>query len=78
MERLAKYRFSSFWYLLEPSRRPACLRVEAALTDAGDLADTAEGWGRYADYLAWQATPPRQSSLPTDDNCTSLILTGDL
>lgn len=54
-ERLAEYRYSSYWYLRRPKARPACLRLEGALLGAGDLPDTATGWNRYADYLAWQA-----------------------
>jgi putative transposase len=54
--RLGEYRYSSYWYLRRPTARPACLRVAAALHAAGELPDTAAGWKRYADYLAWQAT----------------------
>ncbi len=56
VEALAEYRFSSYWYLLRPKQRPAFMRAEAALNDAGELPDTAAGWRSYADHLAWQAT----------------------
>jgi REP element-mobilizing transposase RayT len=55
VERLGEHRFSSYWYLRRPERRPACLQVSAALAAAGSLSDTKAGWNRYADYLAWQA-----------------------
>jgi putative transposase len=53
--RLGEYRYSSYWYLRQPKVRPAGLRLETALTEAGGLADTTAGWNSYADYLAWQA-----------------------
>jgi putative transposase len=49
------YRYSSYWYLAHPNRRPRSLRVEAALSAAGDLPDTVMGRKCYRDYLAWQA-----------------------
>ena len=52
--RLGEYRHSSYWYLSRPKLRPACLRPETALIEAGALADTPAGWRAYADYLAWQ------------------------
>lgn len=53
--RLGDYRHSSYWYLRQPKSRPASLRFETALGEAGGLADTPAGWNSYADYLAWQA-----------------------
>jgi len=54
-EDLAAYRYSSYWYLARPKRRPSWLRVESALQAAGQLPDTAAGRASYAAYLAWQA-----------------------
>jgi putative transposase len=54
-ERLSDFRYSSYWYLTRPKKRPGYLRVQAALTAAGQLPDNAAGWRSYADYLAWQA-----------------------
>lgn len=54
VERLGKYRHSSYWYLRQPKVRPAFLRVTTGLTEAGGLTDNPTGWNRYADYLAWQ------------------------
>ena len=52
---LRNYRSSSLWFLTRPKRRPDCLQLETALTEAGGLSDSAEGWKSYMDYLEWQA-----------------------
>ncbi len=52
---LADYRWSSYWYLRRPTRRPHFLRVETALQAAGGLPDSHVGWDSYADFLRWQA-----------------------
>lgn len=52
---LAEYRYGSSWYLSRPKNRPPFLRFESTLRAAGELADTAAGWRRYLEYLAWQA-----------------------
>lgn len=54
VERLREYRASSYWYLWQKDR-PACLRVETALMEAGELTDDAAGRKAYQGYLAWQA-----------------------
>jgi putative transposase len=43
------------WRLRRMEGRPAFLRVETALKEAGGLADTAPGRAAYAAYLEWQA-----------------------
>ena len=55
VERLGEYRHSSYWYLRTRRERPSFLRVETALTEAGDLQDDGRGWEAYARYLTWQA-----------------------
>ena len=52
--RLVEHRHSSYWYLHHPRQRPDFLRVETALREAGQLADTPAGRRSYASYLAWQ------------------------
>lgn len=52
---LGDYRFSSYWYLVHATERPAFLRMETALQEAGALADTRAGRQVYAQYLAWQS-----------------------
>ena len=54
-DRLAEYRYSSYWYLAQPKLRPVALQFTAVLLDAGSLGDEAAGWDRYQAYLAWQA-----------------------
>ena len=51
---LPNYRTSSYWHLWQ-KRRPAFLRLETALAEAGGLADTPAGRKAYAQFLAWQA-----------------------
>lgn len=55
VHRLPDYRYSSYWYLRHPRRRPPFLRTDVVLGTAGGLADTPGGRGRYATYLEWQA-----------------------
>lgn len=54
-ERLATYRYSSYWHLSRPKGRPPCLQLATVLGEAGGLTDTPAGWKSYGDYLAWQA-----------------------
>jgi len=53
VEQLVQYQESSYWMLEHPKKRPGCLEVETCLNAAGDLADTAAGRRKYAEYLAW-------------------------
>jgi len=55
IERLVEYRESSFAALMLPKERPVWLNMGTALQAAGDLADTAAGRRKYAEYLAWLA-----------------------
>jgi REP element-mobilizing transposase RayT len=52
LEKLAQYRFSSYWYLRHASLRPPFLRVSMALTEAGIISDEPMGWAAYDDHLA--------------------------
>jgi hypothetical protein len=51
---LGAYRYSSYWYLRHPERRPHFLRVQTALECAGGIPDNAEGWTEYDARLALQ------------------------
>lgn len=53
---LATFRWGSFHWLEQKRARPAALRFESALDDAGGLADTPAGRKRYLAYLEWLAT----------------------
>ena len=65
IEQLAAYRDSSFAALMEPpKKRPGCLQVEEFLQAAGELADTAAGRRKYAEYLSWLSeNKPAQKQL---------------
>ena len=54
ISRLAAYRHSSYWRMRHAEARRPCLRFDTALAAAGGLADHAEGWRRYEEYLAFQ------------------------
>lgn len=53
IKRLRDYRWSSYWYLNHPAKRPAFMDCSGALLAAGGLADTSYGRRKYADYLNW-------------------------
>ncbi len=53
--RLGEWRWSSYRWIKAKAQRPAWLRVETALCDAGELGDQPEGWAAYDRYLKWQA-----------------------
>ena len=53
---LAGFRWASSYWLNQPRKRPPALSLEAALADAGSLADTPAGRGKYLAYLDWLAT----------------------
>jgi putative transposase len=55
VERLKVYRYSSYWYLRRPKKRPQFLSLQTALAEAGGWADTNKGWAAYAKYMVWQA-----------------------
>ena len=50
---LKDYRWSSYWYLRHPRKRPEFLDVSGALANSGGLQDTPAGRRKYADYLDW-------------------------
>jgi REP element-mobilizing transposase RayT len=69
-EGLRDYRWSSFWYLHHPSKRPAFMDVSGCLAAAGGLADTSAGRRKYREYLAWlSADTGAQKELLFDRMC---------
>ena len=63
-EELGRWPWGSASVLLDPERRPPWFSPEAALSHAGDLADTPQGRKRYLDYLAClQEDAPEQRRL---------------
>jgi putative transposase len=76
-DELARYRWSSYWYLHQPKRRPEFLRVSGALSAAGGLADTRYGRQKYRDYLRWLATDePAQKEMAFAQMCRGWALGG--
>jgi hypothetical protein len=55
VECLKDHRYSSYWYLDRPRRRPKELASTAALNAIGALSQTRAGRNCYTDYLRWQA-----------------------
>jgi hypothetical protein len=53
---LRDYRWSSYWYLQRPTKRPGVLDCSGALEAAGGLPDTSYGRKKYAEYLQWLST----------------------
>ncbi len=88
--RLGDWRRSSYRWLRAKAERPAWLRPETALAEAGRLADGPAGWAAYDRYLAWQAADgpagkgPAYASLSqgwaigTEDFRTALIKDHDV
>ena len=54
IEQLANYRYSSYWRLRRPAKRPPWLRLDAVLANTGGLPDRPAGWAEYQAYLEWQ------------------------
>jgi len=50
---LKKYRWSSYWYLRNPSQRHPFMDLSGALDAAGGLVDTLAGRNKYQEYLLW-------------------------
>ena len=75
LEKLAQYRFASYYYLRTPKSRPGCLTFAAMLSAAGGLADTRAGWDSYAAYLEWLTeNEPAQKGLAFDRMCQGWAL----
>ena len=53
VESLRDYRWSSFWYLHHPGKRPDFMDCSGCLTAAGSLTDSSSGRKRYREYLSW-------------------------
>ena len=49
---LREYRWSSYWYLQHPAKRPGFMDLSGCLEAAGGLSDTTVGRKKYRDYLA--------------------------
>lgn len=73
--KLAQYRFSSYYYLRRPNKRPKSLTFAGVLSAAGGLSDTKAGWNSYSAYLEWLAeNEPAQKGLAFDRMCKGWAL----
>lgn len=67
---LHDYRWSSYWYLQHPAKRPSFMDLSGCLEAAGGLADTTAGRKKYREYLAWLSADTRaQKELLFDRMC---------
>ena len=68
-EDAATYRWSSLHRFVKGDR-PLSLAAESFLAEAGELAETPTGWGKYCHYLAWLAKDkPAQRERAFDRMC---------
>ncbi|MGJ8654650.1 MAG: transposase [Opitutaceae bacterium] len=72
---LRDYRWSSYWYLNHPAKRPEFMDCSGALLAAGGLADTSYGRGKYRDYLNWLTSDKAaQDEMAFDKMCRGWAL----
>ena len=72
---LRDYRWSSYWYLNHPAKRPEFMDCTGALAAAGGLADTSYGRRKYVDYLKWLASDKAaQDEMAFDKMCRGWAL----
>lgn len=77
VDNLTSYRWSSYWYLNQPRRRPNFLNAARALSAAGELADTKAGRLKYRDYLRWLAADESaQKEMAFEKMCRGWALGG--
>ncbi len=76
-DELTQYRWSSYWYLHHPRRRPSFLDLRSTLTSAGGLTDSKPGRSKYRDYLKWLATDnAAQKEMAFEKMCRGWALGG--
>lgn len=72
---LSNYRWSSLHFLWNRKGRPPWLRLDEALSAAGELPDTGGGHAAYLDFLAWLAEDdPAQKAFAFDCMCEGWVL----
>jgi REP element-mobilizing transposase RayT len=75
LDELKGYRWSSYWYLWHPSKRPGFMDITGALDHAGGLKDTPAGRRSYRAYLDWLSTDsPAQKEMAFDRMCLGWAL----
>ena len=72
---LEAYRWSSYWYLWQPRKRPEFMDITGPLEHAGGLKDTPSGRKKYRDYLEWLSTnSPAQKEMAFERMCRGWAL----
>jgi putative transposase len=72
---LRDYRWSSYFYLWNPRKRPQFMDLSAALEHAGGLRDTPAGRKKYREYLDWLSTDePAQKEMAFEKMCRGWAL----
>ena len=75
VESLRDYRWSSFWYLHHPSKRPDFMDCIGCLSAAGSLPDSPAGRKHYREYLSGlSADSPAQKEQSFDRMCKGWAL----
>ncbi|MFO8027919.1 MAG: transposase [Opitutales bacterium] len=75
VDELKGYRWSSYWYLWRPGKRPPFMDLSGALEHAGGLEDTPAGRKKYGDYLEWLSTDsPAQREMAFEKMCRGWAL----
>ena len=75
VDELKAYRWSSYWYLWNPRKRPEYLDISGALEHAGGLKDTPAGRTKYSEYLDWLSTNvPAQKEMAFEKMCRGWAL----
>ena len=75
VDELKAYRWSSYWYLWQPGKRPGFMDITGPLEHAGGLKDTPAGRKKYRDYLQWlSANRPAQKEMAFDRMCRGWAL----
>ena len=75
VKNLNSYRWSTYWYLWKPRKRPTFMDLSGALEHAGGWKDTLAGRRKYSDYLVWlSANSPAQKEMAFDKMCRGWAL----
>jgi REP element-mobilizing transposase RayT len=75
VDELETYRWSSYWYLWNPRKRPEFMDLSGALEHAGGLRDTPAGRKKYREYLTWLSTDaPAQKEMAFEKMCRGWAL----
>jgi hypothetical protein len=75
VDKLKAYRWSSYWYLWNPRKRPEFMDISGALEHVGGLKYTPSGRENYCVYLDWlSADEPAQKEMAFEKMCRGWAL----